>query len=165
MQKTKTETHQAGFTLIEVIAVLVIIAIVAAVAISKGISNSQISAVSEADILKANLRFAQLKAMQEDQNQNGTTSYWGIYFSGNAYTLYNGSTAASINLPSETSSTHTFSGGVTAVSPSPNPVSFNDWGSPVDTSGNPLSASLTITLNSGSHTAQVTVTQNTGFIQ
>lgn len=158
-----------GFTLIEVVVVLVITGIIAAVAMTKAISTSQINAASEADVLKANLRFAQLKAMQEDQNQDGSTSYWGISFSGNAYTLYNygasGWTPASIQLPGEVSQTHTFSGSVTAVTPSQNPVGFNDWGSPVDNSGNPLTSSLTITLNSGPQTARVAVTQNTGFIQ
>ena len=158
MQKTKTETHQAGFTLIEVIAVLVIIAIVAAVAISKGISTSKVSVTSEANILKTHLRFAQIKAM-------GATVSWGINISSGSYTLQSNGATATINLPGETSPTHTFSGGVTATAPATNPITFSTLGIPVNSTGNNLTANLTITLAQGSSTQTVTVTQYTGFLQ
>jgi len=158
MQKTKNGPLQAGFTLIEVIAVLIIIAIVAAVAISKAISTSQVSVTSEANILKTHLRFVQIKAL-------GNTVSWGISIGSGSYTLQSNGATATINLPGETSPTHTFSGGVTATPAATNPVAFSTLGIPVDSAGNQLTANLKITLTQGSGTQTVTVTQYTGFIQ
>ena len=142
-----------GFTLIEVIAVLVIIAIIAAVAISRSSSTNTISVTSEAATLKTNLRFAQIKAL-------GETTAWGIQVNSTSYQLINIAAGnvvspAPINLPAETSNTHTFSSGVTAT-----PLTI-----PFDNFGNPGPANISITLTRGSQTAVVNVTKTTGFIQ
>ncbi len=139
-----------GFTMIEVIAVLIIIAIIAAVAISRISSTNSISVVSEAATLKTHLRFAQIKAL-------GETSTWGIQVNSTSYQLLNNAAAANINLPGETSNTHTFSGSVTAT---PTTITFDNFGNP-----NLGAANISITLTSGSQTAVVTVTNTTGFVQ
>jgi MSHA pilin protein MshC len=144
-----------GFTLIEVIAVLVIAGIIAAVAIFKISSAKTFSVAAEAATLKTQLRFAQIKAL-------GETGTWGIQVNGNSYQLINVAAGnvvspATINLPAETSNTHSFSGAVTATA-TQNPITFDNF-------GNPGAANISITLTSGSQTAVVNITNTTGFIQ
>jgi type II secretory pathway pseudopilin PulG len=138
--------------MIEVVAVLVIIGIISAVAVSN-MGTSQPDLIAQADSVKTHLRFAQLKALQDD------TGTWGISFAGNSYTLTQGIGAATplpaaSALPSESGNTHFFPAGVTVNTTT---VTFDPWGSP----GN---ADIAITLTQGSNTAPITVTANTGYI-
>ena len=165
----KTTADNRGFTLIEAIAVLVILGIIAAVAVSRGLSTNN-DLIPQADIVKSHLRFAQLKALADDVKDDGTAASWGIAFeaTGNSYTLYNNGTVASINLPGENGNTHTFPTGVTVTTPVT--VTFDSWGSP--------GADITITLNqggvmttpgnvtttTGGVDTTITITNNTGYI-
>ncbi|MCG6533750.1 MAG: hypothetical protein L7F78_03475, partial [Syntrophales bacterium LBB04] len=106
--------------MVEIIAVMVIIGIMAAMAAGRFISTGQ-DLTSETGIVRSHLRFAQLKALNDD------TATWGIAFSNDHYTLKNGSADATISLPSENSSTHSFSAGVTSSNTT---VNFDSWGSP-----------------------------------
>jgi len=142
--------NDSGFTMIETIAVLMLIGIIAAVAISKSMSANSYSLVSEAEILKTYLRFAQLKAMSD------VVPTWGIAVGGSSYTLQKNGATASINLPGEGSATHAFPSGVSATEAQT--VAFNNW-------GNPGTTTISITLTGGSDNATVTVTKNTGFVQ
>jgi prepilin-type N-terminal cleavage/methylation domain-containing protein len=142
--------NSSGFTLLEVIAVLIIIAIVTAVAVSRSMST-QNDLIQQVDIVKTHLRFAQLKALNDD------VYTWSITFTPNAYNLSNtctGSTCPSSTLPSESSSSHTFPSGVTATSAT---VTFDRWGSP---GGNAVGINLT----QGSQTNTITIAANTGYI-
>ncbi|HXW69202.1 MAG TPA: prepilin-type N-terminal cleavage/methylation domain-containing protein [Dissulfurispiraceae bacterium] len=145
-----------GFTLLEVIAVLLIIAIIVAVALIKGSASStnSISVVSEAATLKAHLRFAQVKALGDVPQTN--TLGWGIQVNGSSYQILNNGSPWSLNLPGETSNTHTFAGGVTAT---PITVTFDRFGNP------DLGAANSITLTCGTQTAVINITNTTGFIQ
>lgn len=141
--------HASGFTMIEVIAVLVVVGIVAAVIVSRGISTTSYSVSSESEILKTHLRFAQIKALS-----GVSPNTWGINIGASSYTLVN-NYGATAKLPGEDAATHSFvAAGVTATAVN---VTFDDWGSPG------VSA-ITTTLTGGSDTKTVTVTQNTGFI-
>lgn len=144
----KTKTCEHGFTLMEVIAILIIIGITLAVAMNRVIST-QSELISELDIVKSHLRYVQLKALNSD------TGTWGISFSANSYTLqYNGA-AATISLPSEDSNTHTFSSGVTMTGSQT--VTYTSWGSPG-------AANVSLTLSQGGETRTTTITAGTGFI-
>jgi len=149
--------HPGGFTAIEIIAVMVIIGVVAAVVVSRMMSPSSFGVVSEADILKGHLRYAQYRAMSH-------TEKWGISFSTDSYSL-DPPTDTPSNLPNEDSSTHKLSSRITVSSSeeSGGTVYFNEWGNPVTGSGS-LLPETTISLNDGSNTRTVTITQNTGFI-
>jgi len=141
-------TDDRAYTLIEIIAVLLVIGILAAVAVSRFLSARQ-DLVAQADIAKAHLRFAQLKALNDD------TASWGIAFAGDSYTLqYNGA-AAGISLPGENSNTRALSSGITITTPLT--VSFDSWGSPG-------TSNIPITLSDGGATTTITITGNTGHI-
>jgi MSHA pilin protein MshC len=152
----ETTTGNRGFTMMEVISVLVIIGIIAAVAIMKFSSTDSYSVISEAEILKNNLRLAQIRAMGDTSSNT-----WGITVSGTSYTLTcTGATCPATlpYLPGDSSVTHQFASGISATI-SPNlPINFDNWGSPG-------AANITITLTGGGQTAYANVTQNTGFIQ
>lgn len=145
-----------GFTIIEMIAILLIIGVLSAVAISKVSATDTYSLTSEVETLKAHLRFAQARAMSHEDS-------WGISLATDSYTLLKNGTTAPYKLPNENSATHTFQNGVSKTSGA-TIVVFDKWGRPVDTLGNPVTDPIPITL-SGSHTITFTVTKNTGFIQ
>jgi MSHA pilin protein MshC len=85
---------QKGFTLLEIIAILVVIGILTAVAVSR-INNFDAEVISGADTLKAHLRYAQTMAMNSNPNV-GDETVWGISCSGNSYWLFNGTNTGNI---------------------------------------------------------------------
>jgi len=140
-----------GFTMIEIISVLIIIGILSAVAVSKMTSNDIYDVVMETETLKTHLRYSQIRAM----SYNGT---WGSQISGGtSYTLQKDGLTATVNLPNENSPTHSFASGISAT-PGTTTITFDDLGSP----GN---ADIIITLNKQGHNSRtLTITQKTGFI-
>lgn len=148
----KTAGYNRGFTMIEVVAILIVIGIIAAVAVSRVISTQQ-DLISEADIVKTHLRFAQLKALQDD------TAPWGIAFAGSSYTLYNnGTPSATVKLPGEGSNIHTFTTSPVAITvTNPSTINFDPWGSPG-------TVNVSLTLSDGTASKTITVTSNTGYI-
>ena len=68
----KTNTTENGFTLIEIIAVLVVVGILVAIALSRSI-NLDAEVYAGADALKKHLRYAQTMAMNHNP-QVGETS-------------------------------------------------------------------------------------------
>jgi prepilin-type N-terminal cleavage/methylation domain-containing protein len=176
-QLRQGHNHQRGFTLIEIVVVLIIMAIfIATVAIpytSLKFVTTDLDLPNEREILKSSLCFAQIKALNDAVDNNT----WGISFTsgGSSYTLvYNGGTPTPpVNLPGECGSnplvcistpTHNLPSGMTITGST---VSFNKWGSPVDNGGNPLTTNINIVLTkAGSPPIQpinVTVTKNTGY--
>ena len=143
--------NDKGFTLIEVIAVLIILAVVSAVVISRGMDTDSVKLQAEVDTLKGHLRYAQYLAMNDiSPNQ------WGIsinLLSGSSYTLvkFDGTSTApsSFNLPNESSATHSFSPFTTTAAT----VLFNEWGSP------------TITGSPSIGGQSISITATTGFMQ
>lgn len=143
--------NNKGFTLIEVIAVLIVLGIVSAVVISRvsGIDEAKLQA--EIDTLKGHLRYAQSLAMNEIPPVK-----WGVQINAATFTLVRNETGDDVtfdspyNLPNESSATHTFENGISASAAT---VLFDEWGSPGATS-------ITVTMGGKS----ITITANTGFI-
>jgi MSHA pilin protein MshC len=149
----KKNMNNRGFTLMEVIAVLIVLGIISAVAVSR-ISFSGNELVTETDLLKSNLRFAQVKALT---NNDDTTTTWGIKIAGDgkSYTLQKNGADVSVSFPFG-GSTHELSSDVTITVPAN--VTYDFWGSPgLD--------NIPITLSQGGKTASFTITSNTGYIQ
>ena len=138
-----------GFTMIEVIAVLVIIGIISAFLLFRASSTESYRLISEVGTLKGHLRYAQLRAMSD-------TVSWGTAYTSSSYTLQKNGAMAPSNLPNEDSATHAFQSGVSITSGA-STISFDEWGSPGG-------SDISITLSAGTDSRTITVTKNTGFI-
>lgn len=147
-----------GFTLIEVIAVLIIIGVIAAVSLSRVASTKYHEVVSEAALLKTNLRYAQLRALSDASTAlGGNANTWGLSLSAGSYTLQRNGAQAPSNLPGENSPTRTFPGGVSLTSGAGTTVTYDVWGSPG-------TSTIALTLSDGTSPHAITITRNTGFI-
>jgi MSHA pilin protein MshC len=153
-----------GFTMIEIIAVLLIMAIVTVVAVSKVASTSEYELKSQTAVIKSHLRYAQIRAIKS----NGE---WGICCDGSSYWLFrNGSTTDKVILPGENSDTITVSDrGLSSVEAFT--LSFDDWGIPYKdasaSTGQELASDdpeANITVSSGGNSENITITPNTGFV-
>jgi len=151
-KNSRTQTYRpdnrkgvSGFTMIEVLAVLIVLAVVMTVVLSRTPTIDREIYAQQA-IIRSHLRFAQSLAMSNN------TERWGISFTPNSYTLFQNGLPASINLPNDSTSTHNLPNGV-AITSGIGTVIFDEWGSPgPDT--------ITITVN----TESIQVTRHTGFI-
>lgn len=135
----------SGFTIIEVLAVLIVLAVVMTVVLSRTPAIDR-DAYAQAAIIRSHLRFAQSLAM------GSNTESFGITFTSNSYTLFQNGLPASVNLPNDRTSTHNLPTGA-AITGGIGTIVFDEWGSPgPDT--------ITLTVN----TDPITVTGHTGFI-
>jgi len=150
--------RHTGFTLLEVIAVLVILCVVAAVAIAKAPSLNIYQVAPEAEVIKGHLRYAQTRAMD-------TSAVWGITFGSGSYTLFNSITGSNPLLPGVNSATATLPAGLSITAGT---VSFDTWGTPytdtgatvVQNAGGYRDFSLTL----GTTTVSIQISDNTGYV-
>ena len=141
--------HHAGFTLIEVVAVLIILAILSAVAISR-VSTDRSNLRSELNDLTAALRYAQQMAIASD-----STVTFGITVTASGYTLVRtGGSGNQPKLPGENSSSHTFKN----VSATTGTFNFNEWGGLATGS-----ATATTLTSSGIGSETINVISETGY--
>jgi prepilin-type N-terminal cleavage/methylation domain-containing protein len=153
-----------GFTMIEIIVVLVMLFIVSAVVMSRYTTTDVNELMAETDALKSSLRYAQIQSLNDDT----ITSGWGIYIPNDtSYILYKNGAPAGVMIPVKDPDTvkdpppkdsHTLQGNVKIISGIGKTIAFNKWGSPGP-------KTISITLQRGTENSTVTVTRNTGFIQ
>jgi prepilin-type N-terminal cleavage/methylation domain-containing protein len=148
----KIHINHRGFTMIEIIAVLIVLFIFSTVVLTTYMTITKNNVMEEVDGLKANFCFAQIKALSNADD----SSKWGISFASgsSSYTLVyteGGSNRSTHNLPS----------GMTITGSA---VNFDKWGRPLDGSGNLMTGDTMITLTSGTDTSKFNVSKNTGFI-
>jgi prepilin-type N-terminal cleavage/methylation domain-containing protein len=148
---------QGGFTLLEVIMVLMILGVISYFATTRLFTDDGISRVSEVDLVKNHLRYAQSRAMNTELD-------WGILFeSANRYFLFRGDApGVPVRLPGDESA----DGKMTLrsitfrrvhASPIANTVLFRST-----ENGSPGAVTLTVQfMETG---GDITVTKNTGFI-
>jgi MSHA pilin protein MshC len=160
----KTRHNDRGFTMIEMVMVLIVMAIVGTVIVSRGMTSDN-ELMAQTEILKSHLRHAQIKAMNE------TTVPWGIHIPGaGSYILYRNNAVAPDILPGEkpgaspAPQTHTLPATVTITGGTGTTYNFNDWGKPVDAADTEITSNQTITLAQGTQTSTITITRNTGYI-
>jgi MSHA pilin protein MshC len=152
METGRTLTRpKAGFTILEVVAVLLIMAVITAVALSRMSDVDQFDLSSQVEVVKNHLRYAQSRAMSSG-------SEWGIHFaSGPTYYLFQGlGSTTPVILPGEDSTLVNLAAKnsqLTITPPNSNRVTFDGFGSPGGTT-------TTITTSGGN----IVVTRNTGFI-
>jgi len=158
MSKAFHHKQHAGFTMIEVIATLVILAVVSAVVISRGTGTAATDLQVEVDTLKGKLRYAQYLAMNDISPVK-----WGVQMNGTSYTLVKNTSGDGVtftqpyNLPNESSAAHSIAPfSATSVN-----ILFDEWGIPYNAAAK-LAAAAVITVNPGNQT--VTITPETGFI-
>jgi prepilin-type N-terminal cleavage/methylation domain-containing protein len=140
----------AGFTMVEAIAVLLIIGILAAVVASQIGDTSSYDLSSQMEVVKGHLRLAQSRAM-------GSGTPWGINFdSATTYYLFQGAGSTTpVQLLGEDGATVSLTAkksGLTITSAAQR-ITFDAYGSPG-------ASTITVTTLGGN----ITVTQNTGFI-
>lgn len=166
--------HRRGFTLIEVIATLIILAILAAVAASRvGTDNSNL--ITAGDSLVSHLRLAQIRAMN---NSPDVDAVWGIRFSDSThYNLFYCDVASTCN-PAAAANNSPIPGADAAdIDLSKNSVTlsgiafpaviaFNRFGTPFSNADlATLAATVTLTLQgTGGQTKSITITPQTGMI-
>lgn len=152
-----------GFTAIEIISLLLIIGVLAIVAVARLTSSSSYKVDAEAELLKANIRYVQFRAMSDaDTLSDAYTPFgandakWKISFSGNSYTLQNSGTSSPIpSFPGTDSSTHTLPSGINLSGSVI--ITFDVWGSPEE-------SDISITVTDEKSPKTITVTEKTGFI-
>jgi MSHA pilin protein MshC len=150
-QISNAPANSNGFSMIEIISVLIIIGILSAVAIPKMLSTDVYDVLMETETLKAHLRYSQIRAMSHNEA-------WGIEITGStSYTLQKNASTAPVNFPNEDSATHSLTNGVRITSGN-TIISFDDLGSPGNTDIN------IILSNQGGNSRTLKITQETGFI-
>lgn len=144
-----------GFSLLEMVMVLVLLSILTVVVLSRHISGVELSANTQ--VLAAHIRYAQLHSMNTDQS-------WGITYDDveNAYWLFaNGNTGSPIPLPGQTTAKVSLDTEGISISP-PFELSFDGWGRPSsDAAG---TGTLTLTLTKPGHIDEkIEIIKETGF--
>lgn len=157
------ENH--GFTLLEVIAVIILISVVTAITVSRFLF-SDADLIGRTEVIKTQLRYAQSQAMN-------SSKIWGLHCNGLSYWLFkNGSISDDdkVLLPGENSNTVDLSD-KSISSMEAFTISFDDRGIPyTDVSasdGEELTAGddeTDITISAGGESRTITITPNTGFI-
>ena len=159
--RIKINKNDGGFTLLEVILVLIFISIFATIAVSRQ-SNPDVSLTAAAEVLKAHIRYAQMRAM----NSN---IMWGVHAeAGTTYWLFNSADTGNRQFfPGENEDNVDIGAdgisisqgeGVTSFT-----VSFDHWGVPSVVPS--VSGPVVITLSKDSQTNQISIIQNTGFVR
>jgi MSHA pilin protein MshC len=154
--KLDTNNNQRGFTLIEVVAVLMIIGIVAVIAMVRVSSTEDIDLASQVEAVKGHLRFAQIRAMNTDSN-------WGIHFSETSYYLFQGTDSSKVMIIGEDSPDVDLAAKKSKLRitpPAGNNVTFDQYGSPGDANVD-IATNCSACANGG----VIRVTKNTGFIK
>jgi MSHA pilin protein MshC len=156
--------NHKGFTLIEIVVVLLIICIIgAAVTISSFYSTSDYNLVSQTEMIKSHLRYAQARAMN-------TNVPWGIHFNGNnTYKLFKYDASLTyVSVPGESSDTVTLEDMALSPNGATVYVSFDSLGKPYTNAlatGSPVANNINITVRyNESELETIVITRNTGFI-
>lgn len=171
----KTCSNRRGFTIIEVVATLVIIGIIVVVAMSR-FSSNQNNLVAADDALTSHLRLAQARAMNTSADNITTFSVWGVRFiSTTQYHLFycaNASTcdptiaANQVAFPGETTIINLASKGA-QVTNGALVLAFDRFGTPYTnaTLTTPLASQLTLTLqDNNGQTRTINIKPQTGMI-
>lgn len=157
----KPPNNENGLTILEVIAVLVIVAIITALVIARYEGNPT-RLFARTEVIKAHIRYAQARSMN-------TNDPWGISSDGNRYWLFNKGDEVNEKrmAPGEETPIVDIQQYGLQMSGLPGSfISFDDKGRPCsDKNGQtPIASDLYIIVSSGADSKTIIVTRNTGFI-
>ncbi|MBI9093048.1 MAG: type II secretion system protein [Desulfobacterium sp.] len=157
--------NNRGFTLIEIVAVLIILGIISAVVATRA-GNNDVDLAAQTEVIKGHIRYAQTRAMATDDSPANLPT-WGVCTNntGTRYWLYNRDNTIPVPLPGQENARVSLTDvGLTSMTVFD--ISFNDWGVPFDPTGPlPLSANRSITINDDGDSDTFTIIQQTGFVQ
>lgn len=152
-----TAIRHRGFTIIEVVVVLVLLGILAAVAASRITGTQEAERNAEIANLKNHLRYAQMRAMNSGGPDDPVV--WGINGSGTQYWLFTIDTSNNQivhRLPGQNENQVTLE----RITVSNLPVGFNYFGQPINIGTmNPVNSAITVL------GGEITITPDTGFIE
>lgn len=155
-QTSGSYEKQKGFTLIEIIAVLIIIGIMSAIAIVKMNNTEEVDLASQVEAVKSHLRYAQIRAMNTDSN-------WGIHFAETSYYLFQGTDSSKVMIMGEDGLDVDLvkkKSKLRITPPTGNNVTFDKYGSPGD-----VNVDIATNCSSCANSGIIRVTKNTGFIK
>jgi len=158
----------AGFTIFEIIVVLLLMSILAATVLGRSLTTSNLDLNSAADTLRNQLRYAQAEAIKLAYTEYPV---WGMNFTTGGYWLFRGKdTSNKVRLPGVESDEVNLAASSIAVSTNFQTVFFDYIGKPYSaytskTSNTPLPGLMKITLTAGGQSREITITQETGLVQ
>jgi prepilin-type N-terminal cleavage/methylation domain-containing protein len=154
---------QRGFTMIELVAVLVIMAVVTAVAVERLFTQDTAQLGAIAATVRNNLRYARTRSMNSDV-------VFGVQIiSTTTYAVFrNGNTGDRVVLPGEVNNgVITLEAGATFTLGVGDTIAFDKWGRPCsNAAGTTLrTADASITVSYLGQTENIVVVRNTGFLR
>ena len=157
--RTTFRGNNNGFTLLEVILVLVFISIFATIAVSRQ-PMPEVAIRSAVQVLKSHIRYAQLRAMN-------SAAPWGIRYSSGAYWLFTDTIANRQIIPGETEDGVDLSAESITITQGDFTLRFDNWGVPtIQDAGFTFSGGqAALTLSNGSQSDGLTIIENTGFVR
>lgn len=152
----------AGFSLIELVVVMIIVAVLAAIALPRS-NNDAVMLAAEAERLAVEIRYAQALAMTRGQ------PHWIAFSGGNGYQFFLSGAVAVPHPAGEASPVKMQSGTTFSLASLPNSlVTFNGLGTPyTDTppAATALAIDANITVTRGTTSRTVRVYSGTGFVR
>ena len=158
----KINRNSRGFTIIEIIVVLVLISIIAAAVFRRSITTDQMNFVSQYDKIQNQVRYPQSIAMKRGE-------YWGFSCDTNDYWIFTGTNKDNVSNQRLLSGQEVIKISLAdlGVTMDPFTVIFNSYGIPYSPDWTTqLSADLVINLtDSGSESRSFTIVPETGLIR
>lgn len=157
------QEREKGFTIIEVIAVLILISIVSFILVSRMGSSTEGDIRVKADTLKGHIRYVQMRAMNTDADKSviaTCNASFGMSISANSYFMFkNCDKNLKVMFPGQDSPNIAF---VHATLAPASDVTFDHWGRPCSDLNGLIPYNADINLNLG--TESILITKNTGFV-
>jgi MSHA pilin protein MshC len=175
--------NASGFTILEIVVVLLLIGIVSAYILGRSLTTSDLDLEAQTDRIRNHIRYAQAEAMKhtdKDKDKDNPITIWGIKFTpepGGEYWFFEGSNpdnaAKEAKLPGAEypSGSSRLRAADLKVTWSPQVTVFFDrigrpYSSYTDEKVNtPLALDLTLTVAAGGQTRPITITPETGFVK
>ncbi len=145
-------TRRHGFTLLEIITVMIILAVLSAVVASR-LTDQTLDIAAELEAVKSHLRYAQSRAMADSTD-------WYVQFASDSYTVYNGDGNAIVPPGAQSQAVplayHTATAGTVVL--------FDSLGRPFTDAAGTTAQSGVRTVLSSAGAGALTVMPETGYI-